>query len=274
MLPLPPLLRIDRHASVAEVVLDNPARLNAFDPEFFRELRAAFQKLRDDESVAVILIWAEGRIFSPGLNLNEAMGLIPELSACASEAARNRRLYEIIREYQASISEVRRSPKPVLAAIHGMCLGGGLDLATACDIRLCSADALFSIQETKLAMVADLGTLQRIGRICGRGFVREMAFSGAMIPAERALSMGLVNQVHPDKAALLEAARAMAREIARNSTFVVQGIKQVLEYSETHSEEDGLDYVAHWNTSFFLSRDLGEALRSFAEKREPRFTGE
>jgi len=199
---------------------------------------------------------------------------IPDLASCASDAARNLALYRIIRDFQSCLSEVRRCPKPVVAAVNGMCLGGGLDLATACDIRLASADALFSIQETKMAMVADLGTLQRIGRICGRGFVREMAFTGNMVPAPRAMAAGLVNEVYPDKPALLDAARVMAATIAANSPLALHGIKQVLEHAETHSEEDGLEYVAQWNSSFFLSRDLNEALQAFLQKRDPRFTGE
>lgn len=268
------LIRVERRGAVAEVVLNNPGKLNAMEPAFFHELRETFRPLAADPSVNAVLVWAEGRVFSMGLNLKEAMGLIPDLASSASDAARNLALYRIIRDFQDCLSEVRRCPKPVVAAVHGMCLGGGLDLATACDIRLASADALFSIQETKMAMVADLGTLQRIGRLCGRGFVREMAFTGNMVPAQRALAAGLVNEVHPDKAALLEAARAMTGIIAANSPLVLQGVKQVLEHAERHSEEDGLEYVAQWNSSFFLSRDLDEAWQAFVQKRDPRFTGQ
>ena len=268
------LIRIERRDAVAEVVLSNPGKLNAMEPAFFHEIRDAFRTLGADPSVSVILTWAEGRVFSMGLDLKAAIGLIPPAAATSSPAARNRALHRIIRDFQSCFTEIRRCPKPVIAAVHGMCLGGGLDLATACDIRIASADALFSIQETKIAMVADLGTLQRIGRICGRGFVREMAFTGSMIPAQRALAAGLINQVHPDKPSLLEAARGLAATIAANAPAIVQGVKQVLDHAESHSEEDGLEYVAQWNTSFFLSRDLDEAMQAFAEKREPRFTGE
>ena len=133
---------------------------------------------------------------------------------------------------------------------------------------------MLAIQETKMAMVADLGTLQRIGRICGSGFVREMAFTGGMVPAARALAVGLVNAVHPDRQSLMEAARAMAATIAANSPLAVHGVKQMLDHAQDHTEEEGLDYVAQWNTNFFLSSDLDEALKAFREKREPRFTGE
>ena len=268
------LIRLERHGAVAEVVLNNPGSLNAMSPTFFQELADAFARVAIDASVSVVLVWAEGRVFSVGLDLKEAMGLIPELGATASTAARNMALYHIIRNFQACFTAVRRCPKPVIAAVHGMCLGGGLDLATACDIRLASADAMLGIQETKMAMVADLGTLQRIDRICGSGFVREMAFTGNMIAAQRAQAAGLVNTVYPDRPALMEAARAMAASIAANSPLAVQGVKKVLDHAQEHSEEEGLEYVAQWNTNFFISSDLDEALQAFREKREPRFTGQ
>jgi enoyl-CoA hydratase len=268
------LIRLERQGAVAEIVLNNPGTLNAMLPDFFAELEHAFNSVAKDASVGAVLVWAEGRVFSVGLDLNAAMGLIPELDASTSTAARNMALYGLIRNFQACFTAVRRCSKPVIAALHGMCLGGGLDLATACDIRLATADAMLAIQETRMAMVADLGTLQRIGRICGSGFVREMAFTGNMIGAQRALAAGLVNEVFADRPALMEAARRMAATIAANSPLAVQGVKRVLDHAEAHSEEEGLEYVAQWNTNFFLSRDLDEALQAFREKREPRFSGE
>jgi len=268
------LIQVERSGPVAEVVLNNPGRLNAMDATFFREIRRVFQELGGAPEVRAVVVWAMGRVFSSGLNLKEAMGLIPDLASCASDAARNRILHRTITEFQECFSQVRRCPKPVIAAVHGLCLGGGLDLATACDIRLATADAMFGIQETKMAMVADLGTLQRMSRICGRGFVREMAFTGNPVPALRALDFGLVNHLYADKSLMLEAARALAAEIAANSPLAVEGIKKVLDFCDQHSEEEGMEYVAQWNTAFFLSRDLSEALDAFASKREPRFTGE
>ena len=268
------LIRLEYRGAVAEIVLNNPGNLNAMQPAFFHELSDAFARVSEDDAVLAVLVWAEGRVFSVGLDLNAAMQLIPEAAAGASTAARNRILHGIIRDFQACFTAVRRCPKPVIAAVHGMCLGGGLDLVTACDIRLATTDAMLAIQETKMAMVADLGTLQRIGRLCGSGFVREMAFTGNMVPAQRALTAGLVNSVYISKEALMEAARLMAETIAANSPRTVQGVKQVLDHAQTHSEEDGLEYVAQWNTNFFLSHDLDEALQAFREKREPRFVRE
>lgn len=267
-------LRLDGNGPVTEVVLNNPGRLNAMDRTFFLELREAFQLLGRDPEVRTVVIWAEGRIFSSGLDLHQAMGLIPPRNSSQSDAARNRVLHELIVEFQGCISQVRKCPKPVIAAVHGMCLGGGLDLATACDFRLCSADAQFGIQETRMAMVADLGTLQRLGRIIGRGLVREMAFTGEPINAARAAAAGLVNRVQPDKLSLLEEARSIAGKIAANSPPVVQGVKRVLDFSDDHTEDEGLEFVAQWNSAYFVSSDLHEAVQSFLEKRDPKFRGD
>jgi len=267
------VIRIDRAGFVAEVVLNNPGRLNAMEPNFVHEVREAFRALDADDSVRAVVVWAEGRIFSSGLNLKEAMGLIPERRADLSDAARNRVLYRTIVDFQDCFNQVRRCRKPTIAAVHGMCIGGGLDLATACDIRLCAADAMFAVHETKMAMVADLGTLQRLTRIVGPGAAREMGFTGDAVGAARAQSIGLVNSVHPDKPALLEAARRMAATIAANSPLATQGVKRVLDFADEHTHDEGLEFVAQWNTNFFLSADLSEALAAFAEKREPRFQG-
>ena len=267
------LIRLDVRGHVAEVVLDNPGRLNAMEPRFFQEIRDAFVRLDREPEVRAVVVWAEGRVFSSGLNLKEATGLIPPRESGLSDAARNRVIFDTIRDFQSCFSQIQRTRQPVIAAVHGLCIGGGLDLATACDIRLCTSEASFAVHETKIAMVADLGSLQRLTRLVGRGQARELAFTGKMVAAERALKMGLVNEVYADKDALLQGAREMAREMAANSPLVVQGIKQVLNYSEEHTEAEGLEYVAHWNSSFFLSQDLFEAVQAFNEKRAPDFKG-
>lgn len=267
------LIRLDVREHLAEVVLDNPGRLNAMGPHFFHEIRDAFVRLDREPAVRAVIVWAEGRVFSSGLNLKEATGLIPPRESGLSDAARNRVIYDTVRDFQSCFSQIQKTRQPVIAAVHGLCIGGGLDLATACDIRLCTSEASFAVHETKIAMVADLGSLQRITRLVGRGAARELAFTGKMLPAERALQIGLVNEVYPDKESLLQGARELARDISANSPLVVQGIKQVLNYSEEHTEAEGLEYVAHWNSSFFLSHDLFEAVQAFNEKRDPTFKG-
>lgn len=276
-------LRVERRGHTAEVVLDRPDKLNTMPPKFFHELRVVFEELEADRKVRAIVLWAEGRLFTAGLDLAAAMGGNFSNPADAdaadgaskpSEAQRNFELYHLIRDWQRGFSTIEGSRKPVIAAIHNRCIGGGVDLVTACDIRLCTEDASFAIAETKMAIVADVGTLQRITAIVGKGVAREMAFTGAALGSARALGCGLVNGVYPDKDTLLEAARAMADEIAANSPLAVQGSKMVLNYSDEHTVEEGLEYVAQWNSSFFRNNDLTEALNAFMEKRPPNFRGD
>ena len=164
-------------------------------------------------------------------------------------------------------------PKPVIAAVHGWCIGGGIDLISACDIRVASADAVFSVRETKIAIVADLGTLQRLPGIVSRGHVAELAYTGKDITADRAAEIGLVNQVLLDADTCHKAAHELAAEIASNSPLAVQGTKAVLRASEGRTVAEGLDYVGVWNAAFLASNDLTEAFTAFLEKRPPKFTG-
>ena len=174
---------------------------------------------------------------------------------------------------QRSVTSVAACPKPIIAAVHGYCIGGGVDLISACDIRVASTDAVFSVRETRVAIVADLGSLQRLPRIIGKGHVAELALTGKDISAARAKEIGLVNDVLPDADAALAAARELAGEIAANSPLAVQGTKAVLAACEDKSVAEGLDYVATWNAGFLSSDDLVEAMTAFMEKRPPEFRG-
>lgn len=268
------VIRLDVSGPIADVVLDRPAKLNAMAPVFFDELRAVFDRIEQDREIRAVVLRAEGPHFTAGLDLEAAApDLRPDPEAARSPVTANQKLYRLIRGWQRAVAAPERCRVPVIAAVHGHCIGGGVDLATACDVRLAAADATFSIHETKIAIVADLGTLQRIGAIVGKGMAREMAFTGARMPAERALRCGLVNEVYPDRDRLLEAAHAMAEEIAANSPLAVEGTKRVLRYSEAHSIEEGLEHVAQWNASYLHSQDLVEALHAFRERRPPRFVG-
>ena len=174
---------------------------------------------------------------------------------------------------QASVSSLANTTKPVIAAIHGYCIGGGVDLAAACDIRLATADAVFSVREAKVAIVADLGSLQRLPRIVNAGHVAELAYTGKDIDAARAEKIGLLNDIYPTNEDLMTAARSLAREIAANSPLAVQGTKSVLQAGDGATVEEGLEFVARWNTMFLQSNDLAEAMTAFLEKREPKFSG-
>jgi enoyl-CoA hydratase len=266
------VLSVERDGHVAWLWLDSPERRNAMGPDFWADLPVLMRELSTDPDVWVVVIAARGKSFTVGLDLKSMGGAVAGTDA--SGAAQRTASFQQIKVMQDSISAVADCPKPVIAAVHGHCIGGGIDLIAACDIRLASTDAVFSIRETKVAIVADLGTLQRVPGILTRGHVAELAFTGKDITADRAREIGLVNDVLPEVDALHKAAADLAGEIAGNSPLVVQGTKAVLRAGEGRSVAEGLDYVAVWNAAFLQSSDLREAMTAFLEKRPPTFTGQ
>ena len=279
-----PVLSIEQDEFVATVWLDRPEARNAMGPDLWRDLPRAMDAVGGDPTVRAVVIAAKGPHFSVGLDLKsmgsvlsgggEAEDAAPGAGgSAASMAARARGARREVLRLQDAITAVARCPKPVVAAVHGYCIGGGVDLIAACDIRLGSADAVFSVREAKMAIVADLGSLQRLPAIIGAGHVAELAFTGKDISAERAKDIGLVNEVAADAEGVLKAARALAAEIAANSPIAVQGTKAVLVANEGRTVAEGLDYVATWNAGMLASDDLTEAVTAFMEKRAPKFTG-
>lgn len=266
-------LRIERTGAVAEVVLMGPGKGNAMGPDFWREMPQAVRQLDEDESVRVLLVRGDGAHFTYGLDVPAMSQELGPFLFGDDNAQERTRLLSLIGRMQEATEGLARCRKPVIAAIHGWCIGGGVNLAAACDIRLCSQEARFSLREVKLAIVADIGALQRLPRIIGEGYTRELAYTGADVSAARALAMGLVNEVFPSPEALLTAAREMAQRIAENPPLVVQGCKQVLEFCADKSVADGLRFVSVWNSAFLRSQDLSEAFAAFLEKRPPRFQG-
>jgi len=266
-------LKIERtnEGKVMEIILNRPQKLNMVDHIFFKELDRALHEIEQDESVRVAIIWAEGNTFSAGLDLKAASATLAGSANEVSKASHSKRFYRNVTEWQNVITHIEKCNKPIVAAINGVCLGAGVDLVSACDIRLVSKDASFSIKETQIAIVADLGTLQRIQKTTSKGFAREMAFTGDSVSAQRAFHFGFVNEVFETKDDLLKGARKMAENIAKNSPLAVQGTKIALNYAEQHTTQDALDQVTLWNTSFLHSDDLVEAITSFVQKRKPNF---
>ena len=266
-------LRVSREESIAEVVLIGPGKGNAMGPDFWRELPQVFAALDQDEAIRAVIVRGEGQHFSYGLDL-PAMLAEPAFHVSGENLAVERtQLHDTILRMQDAITSVAMCRKPVIAAVSGWCIGGGLDLIAACDMRLCSAEARFSLREVKVAIVADLGSLQRLPYIIGEGHTRELALTGKDIDASRAERIGLVNEVFETPDALLDAARETARQIAANPPFVTQGVKRVLDECRDKSVAEGLRYVAVWNAAFMQSHDLTEAFQSFLERRAPRFQG-
>ncbi|MEU8901782.1 crotonase/enoyl-CoA hydratase family protein [Nocardia sp. NPDC048505] len=258
---------------VAEVTLIGPGKHNAMGPEFWHELPLIFEQLDADPDVRAVVIAGAGRNFSVGLDLQTMNPVFSAVLADRSLAAQRTSFHRTLCGMQDAITAVARCRKPVVAAVQGACIGGGLDLITAADIRYASADAKFSIREVKVAIVADVGSLQRLPRIVGEGNFRELAYTGKEIDAVHAEKVGLVNGILPDGVAVLRRARATAREIAANPPLVVQGIKEIAECAHRDAVAAGLRYVAAWNSAFLPSEDLAEALDAVSTGREPRFAG-
>lgn len=262
------MLDLTRDGAIAVVTLTSAT----MPPAFFADCERVFTELADDRDLRVVILRGSERAFSYGLDLPKAFAEWGTTLAGGGLAAARAELYRLVQKLQRSFTAVAECPVPVIAAVHGWCIGGGVDLISACDIRLASADAKFSIRETKVAMVADLGSLQRLPHILSPGHLRELAFTGKDIDAARAARIGLVNDVHADRAALDAAARALAEEIAAAPPLVVRGVKHVLDH-QPGDVAAGLDYVAVWQSAFLASEDLGEATAAFASKRPPVYKG-
>lgn len=264
-------MKVTTRGPVAEVELIGPAAGNAMGADFFRELPVVFEALDADRDVRAIVLTGSGGQFSYGLDLKSMGSMFAPLLGEGATATARAEFLGHLRRLQQSIGSVAACRTPVIAAISGWCIGGGVDLISAVDIRIASSDAQFSIREARMAIVADIGSLQRLVGIIGDGHLRELALTGGDITADRAEQIGLVNHVHNDA---LAAAHALAATIAENSPLVTGGIKDVLDAERGPRVEAGLRYVAAWNAAFIPSRDLGEALASFAERRKPEYTGE
>jgi len=260
---------LERRGSVALVTMVRPSMGFAF----FTELPQLFTELDADPGVRAIVLTGSGSNFSFGLDLKDVAPMFTALTRGDSGAGARTGVLAQVRAWQASITAVADCRTPIISAIDGWCIGGGIDLAAATDIRLASSAATFSIRETKMAIVADLGSLQRLVGIVGDGHLRELALTGGDIDSTRAERIGLVNSVYPDASALQDAALAMAEQIAANPPLVVRGVKDVLDAERAPRVEAGLRYVAAWNSAFLPSDDLGEAFASFAERRPPEYTG-
>ena len=263
-------LEIERDGPVTTLWLNRPEKLNAMSADIWEDIPAAMAEIDDDDSARVVVLAGRGKAFSVGIDVALLATLQP---GQGSPAESNQTLYRTIKRLQQTASSLADSPKPVIAAIHGYCLGGGMALATACDIRLAAADSVFSVRETRMGLVADTGILQRLPAMIGPGHTAEVAYTGKDIDAEKALSIGLVNDVSTDDLTTLAAARGLATEIAACSPLVVRGIKQVLAANHGRTVEQALDFVAQWNAAYLISNDLTEAIIAFFEKREPDFRG-
>lgn len=252
------------------VWINRPEKKNAFSPDIWEDIPVALDQLAADESTRVIVLAARGDAFTVGIDVSMLAEFTPTGGSLATQ---NRQIYNMVKRLQATATAFADCPKPIIAAVHGYCIGAGIDLITACDIRLAADDAVFSVRETRLGIVADVGTLQRLPKLIPPGHAAELIYTGRDIGADEAERIGLVNRVLPDAEVLHAAAAELAAEIAANSPLAVEGAKAVLAAGAELTTEQALDYVALWNSAFIRSNDLTEALTAFSEKRPPHFRG-
>ncbi|XP_071396490.1 delta(3,5)-Delta(2,4)-dienoyl-CoA isomerase, mitochondrial [Centroberyx affinis] len=271
--PTPPFtsLSISHPAeSVTHVELHRPEKRNAMNRAFWSEMVDCFNQIAGDPDCRVVVVSGAGKIFTAGIDLMDMASdvLQPEGDDTARSSWNMRRT---ITKYQETFSVIERCPKPVLVAVHGACVGGGVDLITACDIRLCTQDAWFQVKEVDIGLAADVGTLQRLPKVIGsRSLVNELALTARKMYADEAKSSGLVSRVFADKEAMMAGALEMAGEIAGRSPVAVQGTKINLIYSRDHSVAEGLDYMATWNMSMLQTHDVMKSAQASMEKKSPK----
>jgi enoyl-CoA hydratase len=264
---------------VAHLRLSRPQALNSMTPAFWRELPAVVNQLSDEGEARAIVLSSTGKHFTAGMDLavfqgdgGVAAGGAARADGAALEPGRARSgMRQAALVFQESFNALERARIPVLAAVQGGCIGGGVDLISACDARYCTADAFFCIQEINIGLTADVGTLQRLPRLVPDGVVRELAYTGRRLPAQRALAVGLVNEVYPTHEAMLAGVLQIAAEIAEKSPLAVWGSKEMLNYTRDHSVADGLNYIATWQAGMFFGGDMAEAFAAKQAGRKPKF---
>lgn len=263
-------LGIDLQDQIATVRLNRPAKGNALNARMWQEIRQAFAWVDQTPEVRVTVLQGEGKHFCTGIDLQMMLELPQHIhNACTGRS--REALRRLILDLQDTLTSLERCRKPVLAAIHGTCIGGGVDLVCCADMRYASVDAQFSIKEIDIGMVADVGTLQRLPRLVGDGMAREWAYTGRTVLASEAAELRLVNRVFATRQELHDGVRALAATIAAKSPLALRGTKEMISYARDHSVADGLNYVATWNAAMLQSADLQEAMDAGLHQRAPLF---
>jgi len=259
---------------VFHVMLNRPEKMNAFNPQLWSEVGTVFDDLANDAQCRVVVLSGAGKAFSAGIDLKEGVeSLLRIMQDDQLDSARKARaLRSLLSTYQGYFNALEKCPKPVVAAIHGHCLGAGNDLITAADIRYASNDAIFSIKEVDLGLAADVGILNRINKLVGNdSLTRELAFTARDFNASQALQYGLISRLFATPTECLNGALALAEEMASKSPIAVQGTKLALNYSRDHSIEDSINFILTWNQSQLLSEDLILSVTAALTKQKANF---
>jgi enoyl-CoA hydratase len=266
------LVTYTREGHVGFITLNRPDKRNAVTLALWRDLDTAIGQAEADREARAIVVEGAGKCFSAGIDLSPGNDLFAAMIGQPS-ATQKMDLYALIIKGQAFHTRLERLPQPTLAAIHSHCLGVGLELALCADFRLCSANAVFALPEVRLGVIMDMGGLQRLARVVGKGHAREICFRGHRFDARQALAINLVNEVFPDHEALKTAARDIASEIAANPPLAVQGAKQVCLFDEEASLDESLEYNAARSSMIIPSEDIAEAVSAYLAKRPGKFKG-
>lgn len=253
---------------VTHVQLNRPKKFNALNIQLWKEIGDVFKMLMEDECTRVIVLSGNGKNFCAGIDLYESQNLFnnPEMDDL-DNARKSRKLRNTIFKLQSYFNVIEECLKPVIVVVHGLCIGAGVDLITACDIRFATTDAIFSVKEVDIGMAADVGTLNRLPKIVGNdGWIKEICYTGRNFTSDEGYKNGLIGHIFDDKKTCLKKALELAEFIGEKSPIAVQGTKSILNYSRDHTIKDSLEYTANWNASQLLTNDLIESVGAFITK--------
>jgi enoyl-CoA hydratase len=267
----PTCFKLSIDSSIAHIVLNRPEASNAMNRAFWNELPALVNDISDNAKARVIVISATGKHFCAGMDISVFTDGAGVMGAESDRYVRAEAFRDFVKLLQQSFSCLANARLPVIAAIQGGCIGAGVDMTSACDIRFCTDDAFFQIAEINIAMTADVGTFPRLCKLIPDGWVRELAYSGRRLPAAKAKQIGLINETFPTQEAMMSHVMALAAEIAEKSPLAVAGSKRMINYSRDHSATDALDYIATWQAGMFSPEHIAEAFAAKAQKRAAVF---
>ena len=268
---MPDSLKIKIDSAIAEIELNRPDKANALDEELWFALGDCFRELDENEAVRVCILSGAGGNFTAGIDLKFLQSVGQEVEHFDCEGRKREYLRCKIIKLQAAFTQIEECRKPVLAAIHGGCIGGGIDLISACDLRYSTSDAVFQIKEIDLGLTADVGTLQRLPKLIPQGIVRELAYTGRKFSGEEAREFGLVNSCYANQKSMICAVHKIAEQIADKAPLAIRGVKEMLLHSRDNSVADGLNYVATWNSAMLLSADLEESVMAMLQNRSAEY---
>ncbi len=261
---------IEIQGEIAHIRFARPERFNSMTLDFWNELPKVIDNIDNKGAARVIVISSTGKHFTSGMDLS-VFGSNNTLSGNDSPITRGAGMYELVKRFQNTVSCLENARMPVLAAIQGGCIGGGMDLVTAADMRYATTDAFFCIQEINIGMTADVGTFPRLTRLIPEGLAKELAYTGRRMTAAEALDAGLINRIYPNHEEMLSGVMETAQEISKKAPLAIFGTKQIINYSKDHTTSDTLDYISIWNASMLQPKEMQEAIKANAEKRKGNF---